>query len=83
MTAARERYVAVTGGPRPEHARPSAEQISGFAALLKAKASPYVDFAAFGTFGRRRAKARKFEAQTFVDGRLETRMLSDPSNFEA
>ena len=29
------------------------------------------------------AKARRFEAQTFVDGKLEVRMLAGPSNFES
>ncbi|CAK0871843.1 unnamed protein product [Prorocentrum cordatum] len=83
VVEARDRHAQVTGGPPPANARPSAEQLSGLAARLRGKATPCVDFGAFGPYGRRQTKARKFEAQTFVDGRLETRVLTGPSNFEA
>ena len=80
---ARAAYINITGSEPPEHARPTKEQLSAVASLLRSESAPYCDFAVFGPYGRRQAKARRFEAQTFVDGRLQTRMISGPSNFEA
>ena len=75
--------MAITGGDPPPGREPSAEQLAGLAAKLSWGESPYVDFAIFTPHGRRAFRILKFEAQIFVDGKLQTRQLRGPSSFEA
>ena len=84
VKAARQRYKNIMGGqPQDDPARPTAEQLSVVAALLRIGVSLFLDFAIFGPYGKRLAKQRKFQDQVFINGRLETRMLSGPANFES
>jgi hypothetical protein len=80
--ACRLHHRAVTGGNPPEHATPTADQLAGLKTKLSF-GSPFVSFSLFGPFGRRRLQMRKFSAQTFVDGQLQTKTLAGPGNFDS
>jgi len=76
-------FDAAQGGlPRPSE-EPTEAQIAGLAAVLRADASPYADFALFGPFGRRQAKMLKFTAMVWVDGQLVPKLLDGPPSFGA
>ena len=78
----RNNYKMVTGGlPAPKHT-PTGHQLGGLASKLERGASPYVDFAIFNPHGARMAKIRKFTAQVWVRGQLETKHLTGPGSFE-
>ena len=83
LGALRTSYIDSCGGPPPESAQPTSEQMSALKTRLSMGTAPYVDFAVFGPFGKRFAKHRKFDAQVFVDNALTTRLLQGPSDFAA
>ena len=78
----RREHLEVTGGKPMQAARPTSEQLAALRARIAEGRAPYVDFAVFGPFGARLAKMRKYEAQIFVDGRLETRIVKGPSDYD-
>ena len=69
------------GGPAPDGARPSSEQLAAMLSRLSKGKSPYADFAVFQPHGGRLAMHHKFDAQIFVGGELTTRHLKGPINF--
>ena len=79
----RAAHTKITGGPPPDDARPTTEQLSALHARMDAGRAPFADFAIWGPFGRRATKLLKYTAQVFVEGALQTRMLKGPSSYEA
>ena len=45
--------------------------------------APYTDFGVWGPFGRRQSKLLKYQAQIFVGGELQTKLMTGPPNFES
>ena len=76
-------HVRATGGPPPVDREPSPDQLAAMMSRLDRGDSPYADFAIFQPHGRRLAKHHKFDAQMFVDGKLQVRQLKGPSDFAA
>ena len=83
----RQRYYDATGMEPLAEERPSDQQLSALAHLLRPKKdqrvhAPFVEFAVFGPYNGRSAKMRAFTAQVFNrDGSLVTRTLRRPESF--
>merc|ERR1712086_891402 len=79
----RQNHQTMCGGPAPDGARPSSEQLGAMLSRLGKGKSPYADFSVFQPHGGRLAMHHKFDAQIFVGGELTTRHLKGPINFAA
>ena len=77
----RNNHVMLTGGPPPEGRAPSSDQLAALASKLLKGEAPYADFAVFTPHGRRLHRLRKFDAQVFIDGALQTRALKGPCDY--
>jgi len=83
LALARRTYVEAAGCDPCEEHTPTAEQLAGLRAILKANRVPYVDFAVWGPFGSRLSRFRKTDASVFVGNTLVTKRVEGPVGFEA
>ena len=79
----RANFAAITGDNPLPQVRPSADQLSALKHRLSLGYAPYVDFAIFGPYGARLQLERKFTAQTFVQGELQTKLIQGTRSIES
>ena len=78
----RAQYADRYGGPPPEIARPTDEQLTALQAHIKEGCSPWTDFAVWGPYGQRLATQSRYTERVWNGEAWVTHQIPGPSDLE-